>query len=182
MNRWFLAFCAYAHLVQIVFIFKYKLSFWLSHFSFQNSMFQMNHSRNVLLFIQFSFYSYNCSFTQEIKHHWTSKGSEQHVELLVYCRKMQKPLYPFILSVFSAACLLANVYSQDKSISLPCVTLFHGGEWSDLNSRSHLYHVCPCEIIVHYLFCRKLGGNHDSFWMVEEGKWLICHLKPCKAS
>jgi len=56
-------------LCRFMVIFKYKLSFWLSYFSFQNCMFQMNLSRNVLLFIQFSCYTYNCSFTQEIKQH-----------------------------------------------------------------------------------------------------------------
>jgi len=54
--------------------------------------------------------------SHKIKQHWTAKGSEQCVELLVYCHqmlvychKLLKPLYSFVLSVFSAACWIAKI-------------------------------------------------------------------------
>jgi hypothetical protein len=264
MNWWFLAFCAAFILCSSCLFSSTSCLFLLSYFSFQNCMFQKNLSRNMLLFIQFSFYSNSCSFTQEIKQHWTTKGSEQRVELLVHCHKMQKPLYPFVdcswnvmahgdaqegkwrgnwrmewvastlhatsehgVSSITTAVVHTSAASSrlnwcpcrfnwtcpfrwktkfgfcvrvitfqmqstssfqcclldgtDKSIELSCVTLFCGAEWSDLNSSS-LYHVCPCEKIVHHLLCKKLVGSHDWFWMAVEGKWLICHLKPCRAT
>jgi len=109
MNGWFLAFCAVFIQCSSCLFSSTSCLFLLSYFSFQNCKFQMNLSNSMLLFLQFSFYSYSCSFTQEIKHHWTTKGSEQHVEFLVFCHKMQKPLYHFVLLVFSAAYWMAKV-------------------------------------------------------------------------
>lgn len=116
MNRWFLAVYAMFILCSSCLFSSTSCLFLLSYFSFQNCMSQMNFSRIVLLFIQFSFYSYDCSFIQEIKQHWTSNGNLQYVELLVYCHKMEKPLYPFVLPVISAAYLIATKSSQDKSM------------------------------------------------------------------